>query len=86
MSPYSTGRLSGAVIPLTLHHHLPSLIAGNLASIAHHGLDVEITLDTNARFTVQLDEAKDLVRVAGPNLRGRHISYDGSSIVVWGGA
>ncbi len=73
---------TSAVIPLLTHHHLPAPIEGTLSSIVPHGLDVEITLDWRVRFSILLEEARELVRQAGPNLRGRHLSYDGRCLVV----
>jgi len=36
----------------------------------------------HASFWIQLDEARDIVSLAGPNLHGRHLTYDGHRVVV----
>jgi len=75
-----------AVIPLTLHYNVAKPVTGRLFSISHHGLDVEFILEDGTRFSIQLDEAKQLVRLAGPNPRGPVVSYDGHRVVVSRGA
>ena len=77
---------SAVIVQLFPHRHIPDPIIGAIASIRYNGEDAEITLDSRARLSLLYAEARELVRRAGPNLRGRHLSYDGRSIVVSGGA
>lgn len=84
MSRATADRPSRVVIPLTTHHNLSSPISGKLVSVVPHGFDVEFTLENHGRFSALLEEAKDLVRQAGPNLLGRHLTYDGHSVTVGG--
>lgn len=73
---------STLVVHIFPHRHLLAPITGAIASIGYNGEDAEITLDSQARLSLSFEQAKELVRRAGPNLRGRHLSYDGDSIVV----
>jgi hypothetical protein len=86
MSLFTPDASPTAVIPLALHHNLATAITGRLWSVRHHGPDVEFLLEDGARFWTQLDEAQQLVRLAGPHPRGRQISYDGHRVVLSRGA
>jgi hypothetical protein len=71
-----------ASIPLATHHNLSGPIRGRFLAAQHKGNDVEIVLDDRRSFFVLFEEAHDLFRAIGPNLRGLVVIYDGRRVVV----
>lgn len=71
-------------VHLSSHQHLPRLIAGRFLAAHPQGLDIEFVLDNRATFSLPWEDARKLVRLAGPNLSGLNVVYDGRSVVVGG--
>lgn len=85
MSQYSHDSGSAAtIIPLTTRRQLSSPASGAVVSVEYHGLDVDLELSTGSRFSLLFEDARCLVRLCGPNLLGRVITYDGRSLAVRG--